>query len=416
MTKPALVRNYNLNYELKVLKYIISLCLYMYLIVDTIAGFLVSRHLPNIGQLYKILLVFLMLIYIAATNKNFVLIISFLFAWMFIIPLNFIFSEFANFSQSIMIIFKTISVFIFYEYFQEDINSEELDKIFKINYIVFILNILAGVLGFAKGTYSYGEESVGTTGFFYAGNEVTFTFICLSFWFITRGNMKKNLKYILSILLSVMIGTKSGMLGILLLIFFDVYFSAKPKNRVKIVIRSLLIVSLIIFIVYNFLQQNPLYQYIAFKIKQHLGRGKFPILNALLSGRLERLPIITEIYENNFSFSTFLLGLGFPNPVKRIEMDFFEYYYYFGFIAFFFLFLFYLNILYLSYKKNNKRQFWFNVVCIIISFLAGHIVYSVMGGLFFAMINSPSYSETICYKPKKRKISRINHIIFSFHS
>ena len=398
-----------LNHVMNMIKYVIVILLYMYLIVDSIAGFLVSRHLPNIGQVYKFFVIFLMMIYMIGKKQNIVMYLSFLFFMMFIIILNFIFSDFVDVIQSLLIMFKTISIFVFYEFFQKEIEIDKIDRIFFINYIVFVLNIFAGVLGFGNGSYSYNAEIVGTTGFFYAGNEVTFTFICLTFWFLVRYNMKKYLKYGLSILLSVMIGTKSGMLATLLLIFFDVFYSTEQKKRVKIIFWSLITLVLIVFFVYSFMQDNVLYQLISFKLKQH-SRGDHPILNALLSGRIERFPIIQEIYEKKLSISTFLFGIGFPNHVRRIEMDFFEYFFYFGFVAFIILVLFYLNILYVSWKKNNKKQFWFNLICILISFLAGHIVYSVMGGVFFAMINSKLYREECSEKKIKRK--RIRDLIF----
>lgn len=404
------ISNDYINHEMKIMQYIIRLSLYMYLLVDTIAGILISRHLPNIGQVYKILVVLLMLIYVISKKRNLSVLVSFLFSLMFIIPLNFIFSDFANFSQSIMILFKSISIFIFYEFFQSELDENEIDRIFMVNYIVFILNIIAGRLGFARGTYSFGEESVGTTGFFYAGNEVTFTFICLTFWFLIRTNIKKSIKYIVSVLLSVMIGTKAGMLGVLLIVFCDMYYSAKPRNRPKILLFSICLMTALVFLVYTFLQDNSLYRLIAFKLKQH-SRGNMPILNALLSGRIERLPVINEIYEQNFSAATFVLGMGFPLSIKRIEMDFFEYFYYFGFLAFILICLFYINILYISWKKNNKRQFWFNVICIVISFLAGHIVYSVMGGVFFAMINAKSYKEEMSIKNGKSFLNKVLYIL-----
>lgn len=391
MTRGLLKMN-GLEHDMGMLKYAISISLYMYLLVDTAAGFLISRGLPNIGQLYKMLVVLMMLVYVILKMKNAMLIISLLFSLLFLIPLNFILSDFADSTQSMLILFKTISVFIFYEYFQNEIKMEEIDKIFKVNYIVFILNILAGVLGFAKGTYSYDGNSVGTTGFFYAGNEVTFTFICLTFWLLVRVNINPYLKYALSIILSVMIGTKSGMLAVLLLIFIDMYYSSKPKNRPKIIVASLIGIIALCLFVYAFLQDNLLFQMISFKLKRNF-RGNFPILNALLSGRVERLPIISEIYEQNFSAGIFLFGLGFPVSIKNIEMDFFEYFYYFGFLAFLLLSVFYLTVVCKAYVRHNQKQMWFNCICIVISFLAGHVVYSVMGGIFFAMLNSNSYKE-----------------------
>lgn len=400
----------DMEHDMRMLKYAISVSLYMYLLVDTAAGILISRGFPNIGQLYKILVVFMMLVYVISKKTNAMVIISFLFALLFLIPAHFILSDFADSTQSLQILFKTISVFVFYEYFQTKIQIKEIDKIFKINYIVFILNILFGLLGFAKGTYSYDEKSVGTTGFFYAGNEVTFTFVCLTFWFIIRVNIKPYLKYAISLVLSVIIGTKSGMLATLLLIIIDIYYSSKPKNRPKIIVVSLIGIAALSLFVYTFLQDNLLVRMISFKLKRNF-RGDFPILNALLSGRIERIPIINEIYEQNFSAVIFIFGLGFPISIKNIEMDFFEYFYYFGFLAFLLLTVFYLTVVYKAYVRHNRKQMLFNCICIMISFLAGHVVYSVMGGIFFAMLNSNSYEETRM-PAKADSLKRMLRIVF----
>lgn len=400
----------DMEHDMRMLKYAISVSLYMYLLVDTAAGILISHGFPNIGQLYKILVVFMMLVYVISKKTNAMVIISFLFALLFLIPAHFILSDFADSTQSLQILFKTISVFVFYEYFQNKIQIKEIDKIFKINYIVFILNILFGLLGFAKGTYSYDEKSVGTTGFFYAGNEVTFTFVCLTFWFIIRVNIKPYLKYAISLVLSVIIGTKSGMLATLLLIVIDIYYSSKPKDRPKIIVVSLIGIAALSLFVYTFLQDNLLVRMISFKLKRNF-RGDFPILNALLSGRIERIPIINEIYEQNFSAVIFIFGLGFPVSIKNIEMDFFEYFYYFGFLAFLLLTVFYLTVVYKAYVRHNRKQMLFNCICIMISFLAGHVVYSVMGGIFFAMLNSNSYEETRM-PAKANSLKRMLRIVF----
>lgn len=377
-----------IKYQVKILDYIIYIFLFLYLTVDTFAGILISRGLPNIGQVYKLFLVFLMMISVLVKRYENAQILSFLFILLSFTLLVSFNSLFASFSQTLMVIFKIISVYIFYLYFENENDSERINKVFKINLYIFILNIFLGSLGFGRSTYSVGlENGIGTTGFFYAGNEVSYTFICLMYWFINNSRLKKKYVYVLVMVLAVLIGTKACMLGAILLCFIDIYYSAKPRNRKYIFLLLIILSIVLVFGVYIFMQDNPLYKFIKYKLKQQ-SQGTFPILNALLSGRILKIPIINEIYESKFNISTLLFGLGFPLELHRIEMDFVEIFYYFGVLLLQFEVIFYFKLLYISYKIENKKLFLFNVICILISFLAGHVVYSLMGGIFFSMLNT----------------------------
>lgn len=377
-----------IKYQSRLLDYIIYVFLCFYLIVDSVAGILITMGFPNIGQLYKILIVIFMLVHIALQKYKSFFSISFLFSLLLLIILNSFFIFFSSLSQSLLIVFKIICGYIFYVYFIDYSDTSSIDKIMKINYIVFVLNILIGILGFGRSTYSEGmEEGIGTTGFFYAGNEVSYTFICLSFWFISNFRNKKIWAYIVTILLSIFIGTKACMLAALLLCFNDIIYSVRPKKR-KYVLLLIIIFSIILCVCVSiFMTNHPLYKYISSKLKQQ-SVGDYPILNALLSGRITQLFKATNLYMENFSFNNFLFGMGYPGHLKRIEMDFFEIYLYFGIFLLVFEVFFYISLLYKAYACKDKKLFMFNLICIFLSFLAGHIVYSLMGGVFFAILNA----------------------------
>lgn len=378
----------NTRYQVKILEYIIYLSLCFYLIVDSIAGILITRGLPNFGQIYKFLIIFMMLIHIILTKYEKLLLISFLFSLLFVILFNCFFVYFSNFSQSFSVIFKIICIFVFYFYFMDYFETEKIYKIMEINYFVFVINIFLGILGFGKATYSAGmEDGIGTTGFFFAGNEVSYTFICLSFWFISNVKRRKMLAYCFTVLLSIFIGTKACMLVALLLCFIDIIYSVRPRKR-KYIFFCLIIFTILLCVgIYVFLQDNPLYKFISYKLKQQ-SKGDYPVLNALLSGRITQLFKATNLYMENFSFNNFLFGMGYPAHLKRIEMDFFEIYLYFGIFLLVFEVFFYIYLLYKAYACKDKKLFMFNLICIFLSFLAGHIVYSLMGGVFFAILNA----------------------------
>lgn len=384
------------------------MCLF-YLCVDTIAGVLISRGLPNIGQLYKIFLLFLMVLVILKKKANSALFFSFSFFLMFLIPLFSIFNIFSDSSQTILIIFKILSILIFYQYFMLQVDKEKITKILVVNYIVFLLNMIAGITGHTPAMRTMGEEQIGTRGFFYAGNEVSYTFICLSFGLLYLIKNYKFFLYGLTLGVSVIVATKACILSGLLLVFFDFYFGLKRNKRFIFTFFFAFIAILAIYYLAANYEDIPLLNYIVFKFNQHKF-GDYPVLNALLSGRVSRLPVVTEQYESCTPILRLFFGIGFPNTATRLEMDFFEIFFYFGFIFFIFITVFYSWLIIKAYYYRNKRLVVFNFLVILTSFLVGHVLYSLMGGLFFAIINGvylKKQPNTLIIQGKSSKFKRL---------
>ena len=398
----------------KIIMYIIYLMCLFYLCVDTVAGILISRGLPNIGQLYKTFLLFLMVLVLLRKKKNSPLFVSMFCVLVFLIPLFSFSNSFSSQSQTILVIFKILSIFVFYLYFSLSHDRKKIIKVIAVNYIVFLFNMLAGITGHTPAMRTAGEEQIGTRGFFFAGNEVSYTFICLTFGLLYVIKNYKWFLYILTVGVSVIVATKACIISAVLIVFFDFYFGLKRNKRIIFTLSFSFIILVCVSYLVNNYEKIPLLNYIVFKFNQHR-YGDYPILNALLSGRVSRLPIVSEIYYSCVPIIRLFFGIGFPNTATRLEMDFFEIFYYFGFLFFFLVCAFYIWFIVKAIHNGNKRLVVFNFLCILTSFLVGHVLYSLMGGLFFAIINGfycklpPNY---ITIQQPKKRLNKIYLLIF----
>lgn len=386
----------------KILDYIIYVFCLLYLGIDTISGFLAVRGIPNVGQPYKIILVLLMIFSMLPRKNNTLLIFSLLF-YLSILILLYFNNSFINVKESFLVYFKILSVIFFYIYFSGNIHTKRIISIIYVNYIVLIVNILAGLFGFARSTYQFEGRNIGSRGFFIAGNEVAYTFLCLAVFIILTNKKHRYLLYLFNIILSILIATKACIGGMLLFVLIDVYLNINSKKMRFVFLIIFLLISAVCFILLSqYLVNSTLISHIIFKTKQHES-GDYPLLNGLLSGRWSRLHQIEKIYSDKFSIKTLLFGLGFPAKINRIEMDFFEMYYYYGLISLFSVIIFYSYILHICKSKHLLSLYYFIYIILGISFLAGHVIYSVMGGLFFALINPTIIIE----------VNKANEIFFS---
>lgn len=386
-----------------IINYIIYIGLLFYLLIDTVAGILISKGLPNIGLLIKVFLIFLMIINVSYKNVFFPVIISFLFTLLFIYALYWFFIDNKFFSISFSNLFKIFSIMIMFLYCKNELSDNQVSLIIKANYLIFVANILLGALGYGNNSYKFNGETVGTNGFFYSGNEITYTYICLLFLIIYTQKDRKILFYIFNLFLSFLIGTKTGMFVVLLVLFTDMYFSTNNKLKKRLIIVGFIIfITILFFFIKLFLMENILVQMIIFKFKRS-NKGSFGILNALLSGRIERLPMIQDIYISSWSFIQYLLGLGVVEINRHpLEMDYFEMFYYYGFLGIVILISFYLYLLLNAYKRKDVKQLSFIMITMIVSFFVGHVIYSVMGGVFFCLCNRNLEKIRVNFGIKKR--------------
>lgn len=263
----------------------------------------------------------------------------------------------------------------------------KIKRIMGINLLVFLGNIAMGLFGF--GYFTYPDGKFGIKGFFFAGNEVSIVFLCLFYYLLSRIKYKKRyvlIIYIVALIIALLIGTKTCFIACCLLSVIDYYYRLTRKGKPIFTFCFPALVFILISSVTCFLHGTEFYEFVYFNISSSLEK-KEGLLNALLSGRITFLGNNYRIWIDNFTLSTFLFGFGnsFENG---IEIDFFDVLFNHGIIFLLLTLCFYLFIIYIAWRKNKKRLFFFNLIYFFISLTAGHVWSGVMAGLFFAYLNA----------------------------
>ena len=387
--------------------YAINGCLFFYLIIDSITGFLLKTGAgPGISAPYKTFLLFLMVTSIIMKSSK--LLISFsgaLFLAQVYLVLYCLDSNVAL-NQSIATLIKTVTVVIYFIYFycllkvNSTYKNKLLNRFFKINCTVFLSNIALGILGF--GFYTYPALKVGVKGFFYAGNEVSVLLFCLYYIFLTRlkfNNAKILLVYAIGIGISLLIITKTVVLSCILISCVDYYFRSTRKSY--IILFAPVILVILISLGMHFLPQTQFYQKAESTIQFSINNRGYSLSDAVLSGRVGFLKNNYKVWEEHFSPAVFLFGLGHGTIMPRIvEIDVMDTFFYYGIIITVFKLLFYFYLVFQSIYIKNYHLFFFNLIYLFISFTAGHVWYGAMAGLFYAYINA---YELRHYQVKKKK-------------
>ena len=149
----------------------------IWLVIDSITGFFLSfgTNTP-LSQIFKLILLTFVVIRLSKI-KN-ILIYSFI--CILYISIYFLHTALINidFFSPILFLSKFLSLIFFYCYFKFSINhfpELTIHKAFKvliISWIIIVLNIILGLMGFGIPSYGEDGEGMGVKGFFYAANEL----------------------------------------------------------------------------------------------------------------------------------------------------------------------------------------------------------------------------------------------------
>ena len=375
---------------------VLWVCFSLWLIVDTITGYALNSNLNTpLSQVFK---TFILLLLISRLINNY----KYLLYTLLITTLTgilFLSSSFHNGDcvASLLTLSKLICTIYIYFYLILCIKiyrSEYITKSYKIIKIAFlIVSINIGLGIFGMGFYTYPSEEVGRKGFFFAGNELggVFAAIIPFMLYVIYLNFSR-LNYLISssfvILLSIILGTKSVILICLLSVIAVPYLLSDKKQRRKIIIIGMLIATPIIAYLVNILIDSE--AGLIIKLMYSYDTKGFEGL--IFSGRNDFLEERGSIF---FNGDIFIKIFGLCNNLT-VEMDLFDTLLNFGYLGLTLNVLLYVYLLFVAYrhKKNNSYirilifQDW---LLIIMSMIAGHIVYSSMAGLYIAMINSLVY-------------------------
>ena len=373
----------------------------------------------SIGAILKGLLLIFLVIYTLFFTKSkykkvsiiyIILAIIFSLAYLLTKPIFWNFGVIFNeINYLVKFLFFPISFFAFLCIFDDiGFDKKSVEKLMLYTIITYsALLILPILTGTSFNTYENGLY--GMVGWFYAANEISTILVLLfPFSYLLISNKRKYLFLgILPILLVISyVGTKVTLFGLIISGFIVLVISyLHNKKFLKNPFISCLLIFIVILVINfgsytikNFFtvldtpsqtETEEIYECVdceelpgdslLTKIKKYGLR--------LLSQRNYFLQNTNEIYVENFSNETFLLGLGFndneeinnSNVTKLIEMDILDIFYHLGVIAIILFLIPFLFLLYLlikdKFKLTKERVFYILMILMSlgISTIAGHV-------------------------------------------
>lgn len=349
-----------------------------------------------ISILMKVTLIILAFPLVLGKPKN-ILLFTTIFLYIGIVCMQKVIVGNALIFESLTLLIRVLYTIVMYIFFKNQIlknaiyTINRVKNIIFINWLIVVAAIFLGAIGY--GEYSYATAFIGTKGYFIAGNELSGTFFILTSMVMYFSKSKTNLFFIIvtSILVSVLIASKVSLLSTIFAVLFVIKCKLIKLNAlVKYLIFSIALIASS-FTLYTVLAESDiLTRWLFFYEKDGLGY-------LLFSGRLE------FISNPLTDFKTFgLLDFIFGNPsISTVEMDFIDILMHFGVLG---VLLFYSMIFYVVLKvfRSNSSfrtiTLFIDVLLLIISSLAGHIIFSGLAGLFIALVNSLINSKENYYE------------------
>ena len=297
-------------------------------------------------------------------------------------------------------------------------------RIVNIQFFVLLIALLLGNMGYGISFYNTFSDynTVGTQGYFIAGNELSAFYILLYgivfYQFSKKGLLSILFILSLGILTGWLIGSKTAIGGSVLISIANIYLNKNYHGQIFKFTRIEL--AIVIFVVLAFVLVSVFIDEIIYFITPiiHLWDYKYRIVSEenifafLFSGRQHRLAYIVTEYLPNREFLESLFGEGYsyskvtfiPSadggylPYSSSETDFVDMTSIFGILGslgIYFVYLYMLKKTYYIYKHRIEEAsipivFTF-LVLIVLSQLSGHIVYASLmnftAGIYIAFLD-----------------------------
>lgn len=255
-------------------------------------------------------------------------------------------------------------------------------KILYFSIIVYCISIVVSPLLGADSLLTYGDTGrFGYKGIINAGNETAMVLLIACFLtgqrYLENKSFFSLVLFFIMILSALMLGTKAGILIALTSMFgvFVINFK-KIKSHHKVVLVTLTSVAMFYFVnwfgdvLYPVLEASS--QYFASKLTDTTAYGYFSLL---VSGRDTKLIVLfNQLGVANYYH---LLMGGWPVSIFMVEMDYFDVILLFGIPLGTAIFYFYFFLIYRRLTKSAMHILFF-IVMFIITFLAGHIMLSML--------------------------------------
>ena len=369
-------------------------------IVDTINGFFLNKGMESsIGIIFKafvLLIAFKILCSLPKFKWLLFFTIIYLPAFLILVILN----TDSQIGPTINHLLKFVNVvFIYYAavvvFKSERIKERGIELIFYINSIVLLLNIYSGLLGI--GYYAYGE-GVGCKGFIYAHNEMSGMQAVLygvSYYFIyNRYTSKKITIFVVNVfflIAALLVTTKAGIFLVLISLIlvpfvhmrYGIFHSFLKMSKIKFLV-LLSVICLVFYYGYLLLDYSgAIERWIYFFEKDGV--------NALYSSRdifweEEKL----EWEGGNIGIKLFGMG-----GARTVEMDHADTLLNYGIVGVIIVYSFSLAVKAFRYRKKSqyaKFVFGMDVFILVASCFAGHLLFSGLMGIPFALMNALVFS------------------------
>lgn len=365
-------------------------------VVDSLNGILITKGLPSIGTLYKLLVLGVLFVFMlrqGGAPGPVILcclgVVMYMTASIFINLYAFS-GELINTDYPVKLLFNVLTLALLYNCYRQNlIDGQSIYSILNINTWLMILMILVPyVLGMGSTIYSGG---IGYKGFFYSNNELSVALIILFYFSLFRLARRISITRIIQLgaimVCVLLLNTKSGMAaclagGALFVVEYLCRREAKFKGLV------VLMILLALYVAKDFIIEQAK----GFMTRQTYLHGLYggSLLDTILSGRTFKLrEAWAEIAEGPGFIFRFLFGNGFCSQVL-VEMDFIDVFFYLGFfgvagVTGFLIYIFAASIKNFRKDRTLLRPFGFLMV-IGFAFLAGHTFFMATSGCYFALM------------------------------
>lgn len=430
--------------------------LYLFLLLLPIIDVLTSiteklnLNIPSLGIIIKSVFLGIMILYliISSTSKYKKMSLYYLMAIFLYMVLFFITKiNYLNLSlfvielkYMIKILFYPISLITMICYFDDKkLSKEELSSVLLKSFLIYLLFIIIPFIT-KTGFNSYMDGSYGTSGWFYAANEMAIILIVLfpfSYMLLKKSIVLVIIPIISALLISTL-GTKVSMIGLyvisLMLFIISLFYRKNKKFDKKLILGTFLVLISVIAIfnssntvdnisnsiliqerqneidkeLYNFdYDSNSLF----YKVVLKYGR-------AILSDRDLYFKYTFKTYDDNFNINTLLFGIGYSDvykinnelATKLIEIDFFDILFHSGLmmsLIVFLPFLYFIVKLFKSKKFNINIVFYTLMIALIfsISCLSGHTFGAPAVSIYLSLYMIFAFGEIGLISLKKTKLS-----------
>ena len=395
------------------LKIVIKYYLFLFLLVDSISGFVrvylgISNPIFNIGYWVRgpILILFIFY-YIYQIREKKIFLDEILTLVLFI---YFIINMFLNYvespssrmiSENILYIFRFQFLLFLFVFIRNRMHIDEslTRKIIYINFIVFTLNLFFGyVFGLGLEAYRFSDT---TKGMFQGGNPVSILNLVFFTYFILDNKFRKQIIPIAITLFNGFAIASKSIFGFIIPIFFALKRKALSVNKL------IFYTSFVFLLIFSFttLIDKTIESYesrFGINIQKSInaaekvgGLYQTKILNNIASINFRRYASLNEQMRTSFlDIKTLLIGKSLAGQnifweergewgFKSASMDFFDFFFKFGLIGTVIFIFLLLNQLMAQFIKLAIRDRMILILFFAYSFFGGHVIDSVTSGSLF---------------------------------